>query len=147
MNPIRFSAALGIVVVLAGACGASHGPAGTEEAAVGLPATTVAEAAPPVPAVGAGWQYQLSPPLNLTVEAEVFVVDGADTSAADVEALGGRGAYLVCYLSAGTVEDWRSDADEFPAHLLGRELADWPGERWLDVRRSDLILPVLARRV
>lgn len=35
--------------------------------------------------------------------------------------------------SAGTKEDWRDDADDFPDEALGAALGDWEGEVWLDV--------------
>ena len=30
--------------------------------------------------------------------------------------------------------------------MLGKELDGWPGERWLDVRRWDVLEPILAAR-
>lgn len=35
--------------------------------------------------------------------------------------------------SIGTVEDWRDDAEEFPAAATGSPMDDWEGENWLDV--------------
>ena len=43
------------------------------------------------------------------------------------------GRKVVCYIDAGTWEDWRPDAAQFTTSLLGRSNG-WPGERWLDVR-------------
>ena len=62
-------------------------------------------------------------------------------------ALHRRGAYVICYLSAGSFEDWRSDAGRYPASVLGRPLDGWPGERWVDVRRTDVLLPILRDRI
>ncbi len=50
-------------------------------------------------------------------------------------------------MSAGSWEDWRPDAAEFPPEVLGRDYSGWPGERWLDIRRLDLIGPILERRL
>lgn len=100
-----------------------------------------------VPAVGATWQYQLSGPLDVDVDADIFDIDGEETSAEQVVALRDRGAYVICYVSAGTFEDWRSDAGAFPDVVLGHPLDDWPGERWLDVRRSDVLLPIMEQRI
>jgi hypothetical protein len=41
---------------------------------------------------------------------------------------------VVCYLSAGTYEKWRPDAASFPRSILGKDVAGWGGERWLDIR-------------
>lgn len=38
--------------------------------------------------------------------------------------------------SAGTKEDWRPDADDFPAEALGEPLGDWEGEVWADVNNE-----------
>ena len=39
---------------------------------------------------------------------------------------------------AGSHEDWRTDQGDVPAEALGNPLDNWPGERWLDVRRDDV---------
>jgi hypothetical protein len=57
--------------------------------------------------------------------------------------LGGR---AVCYVSAGSVEDWRPDAETFPASVVGRVLDGWPGERWIDIRALDVLRPILETR-
>ena len=80
------------------------------------------------------WQIQFSGTLDTTVAATLFDVDGFDTSALTVAALHANGKRAACYVSAGTYENWRSDAATYPANILGNALADWPGERWVDVR-------------
>ena len=57
-----------------------------------------------------------------------------------------RGRRVVCYVDVGTWEDWRDDAGRFPKAARGKDVAGWPGERWLDVRRHD-IRPVLSDRL
>ena len=44
------------------------------------------------------------------------------------------------------VAAWRPDAARFPAEVVGTELDGWKGERWLDVRRLDVLQPILAER-
>ena len=64
---------------------------------------------------------------------------------AAVSAIRARGAVAVCYVDAGTWEEWRPDAHHFPASVLG--LPDgWPGERWLDIRRLSVLLPIMEAR-
>ena len=58
----------------------------------------------------------------------------SDTAPSEVvETLHGQGRKAVCYISAGSWENWRPDAATFPAAVIGS--ADgWPGEKWLDIR-------------
>lgn len=112
-------------------------------------AATTAPAAPArwQPTPGLLWQFQLSGAYDPRVVADVVEVDGADTPAATVAAIRKSGRKAVCYVSAGSWEDWRADAARFPKRVLGKPLAGWPGERWLDVRRLDVLLPILRARV
>lgn len=116
------------------------------------PATSVT-AVPPAgggrwrPSAGTTWQYQLDGRLDLSVDAEVYDVDGEETSAEQVAELHRRGRRAVCYVNAGAFEEWRPDAGRFPDDVLGEPLDGWPGERWLDVRRTDVLLPLLAERL
>ena len=64
-----------------------------------------------------------------------------------VGALHARGRHVACYLDAGTLEPGRPDSGDFPAAVVGKELPDWPGEHWLDVRRLDVLGPLLERRL
>ena len=40
---------------------------------------------------------------------------------------------MSCYISIGTVESWREDADDFPDEAVGRKLKQYPGERFVDI--------------
>lgn len=59
---------------------------------------------------------------------------------------GGWSDRVICYFSAGTWEDWRSDAQAYPKEALGKALPDWAGERWLDYRRDD-VRQLLSKRL
>lgn len=102
---------------------------------------------PSGPDPSAPWQYQLTGTLDLSANAKVFDVDGEGTTKKQVDALHGKGAYVICYMSAGTYEDWRSDARSIPTSVRGQPLEDWPGERWLDIRRRDVLLPIMEKRI
>src|SRR5512142_1630416 len=82
------------------------------------------------PPAHASWQWQLDGRLDTSVRARVYDVDGFDTSRATVARLHRAGRYVVCYVDAGTWENWRPDAARFPRALLGAQNG-WPGERWL----------------
>ncbi|MEJ2209917.1 MAG: endo alpha-1,4 polygalactosaminidase [Anaerolineae bacterium] len=100
------------------------------------------------PAVGTPWQWQLTGlPIDLAAEAEMYDIDLFDNEAGTIAALHARGRFVVCYLSAGSWEDWRPDADLFPALVLGNDYEGWPGERWLDIRRIDLLAPIMRARL
>jgi hypothetical protein len=99
------------------------------------------------PAPGSTWQYQLSGDLDLSVPADVYDVDWQDTDVADVRTLHAAGRHVICYVNAGAYEKWRPDAAAYPADVLGEPLDGWPGERWVDVRRLDALLPVIAARM
>ena len=100
-----------------------------------------------VPAPSTTWQWQLDGALDLSVPADMYDVDLFETPAATVDAIHARGARAVCYLSAGSYEEFRPDAGDFPARVLGKPLEGWPGERWLDVRRRDVLGPIMERRM
>jgi hypothetical protein len=91
------------------------------------------------PALKTSWQWQLSSlPVKPYPDVRMFDIDGFDaaedgTIVASLRA-GRPDRGLVCYISAGTFEDWRPDAGRFPEEVLGSPLEEWEGERWLDIR-------------
>jgi hypothetical protein len=76
----------------------------------------------------------------------VIELDGFDTPAATVAAVHALGKHVVCYLDVGTWENWRPDAKRFPSDVLGKPDAGWPGERWLDIRKLSVLLPIMRSR-
>jgi Glycoside-hydrolase family GH114 len=90
------------------------------------------------PSAGSSWQWQLTGPIDETVNVSVFDIDGFDNDASTVKALHSRGRKVICYLSVGSFEDWRPDAKSFPAAVLGKEYPGWPGERFVDIRAKAL---------
>ncbi len=92
------------------------------------------------------WQYQLQGRIAVAKGVRVLDVDGESTSAATVRRLQRGGRYVICYMSAGSSEDFRSDHRRFPEKVMG-EPNGWPGERWLDIRRLDVLGPILEARM
>ncbi|KAL4782044.1 glycoside hydrolase superfamily [Aspergillus varians] len=89
------------------------------------------------PAVGTSWQIVLRYALNDTsVDADVYDIDLYDNPKQTISTLHSQNRKVICYFSAGTYEDWRSDADDFPSSVIGSDLDDWPGESWVDIRSS-----------
>jgi hypothetical protein len=99
------------------------------------------------PAPGTSWQIQLQGALDTTQETGMYDVDLVDTPQTVIDDLHSRNIKVVCYFSAGSYENWRDDAGAFPAEVLGKPLSGWPGERWLDIRRIDLLAPVMEARM
>jgi hypothetical protein len=109
------------------------------------------------------WLYQIGdaePALTLCVKPfgksvcvspnvwvlDLYASDGVTLNREAVRAIHRRSGHAVCYLSGGTWEDWRPDAKKFPAVLRGTELSDWPGERWVDIRKRGILKPILKDR-
>lgn len=97
------------------------------------------------PGAAVTWQWQLSGDVRTHHPAELYDVDLFDTPAEVIQALRDSGRRVICYLSAGSAEDWRPDHARFPASAVGRPLDGWPGERWLDIRRREVFDVVTAR--
>jgi len=91
------------------------------------------------------WQWQLTTPVNQSVKAKMFDIDLFDNSAAVVASLHRRGVHVICYLDAGTYENFRPDAGRFPRSVLGATNG-WPGERWLDIRQLRVLAPIMLAR-
>jgi hypothetical protein len=97
------------------------------------------------PAVLDKFQYQLSGSIkNLSVKT--VVVDLFDTSTSKIESLKQQGKTVLCYFSAGTSENWRSDYKSIPSNIQGNKVDGWAGERWLDTR-APAALDLAKRRI
>jgi hypothetical protein len=97
------------------------------------------------PPIGLTWQWQLTGPIDLSVDAGLYDLDLFDTPAHIVTSLHARGRRAVCYVSVGAWESWRPDAAHFPASAIGRPNG-WPGERWLDIRNLAVLAPLIEAR-
>ena len=129
-----------------------HGGGSSDGAPAAAPTSAPASGSPPTgraarwqPVPGESWQWQLSGAVDTRVDAAVYDVDGFTTSAAVVAALHAAGRKVICYVDVGAYEDFRPDRSSYPASLLGAGNG-WPGERWLDIRRSAVLRPIIARR-
>lgn len=98
------------------------------------------------PEPGTSWQWQLTGPIDTTVDADVFDIDLFDAPRSVIDELHRMRRRVVCYFNAGAFEAWRPDAEAFPPEALGRRMDGW-NERWLDVRRLDLLAPIMRARL
>ncbi|TPX69120.1 hypothetical protein SpCBS45565_g02652 [Spizellomyces sp. 'palustris'] len=95
----------------------------------------------PSSASSIGWHWQLSTGGNLNVTSlvaepaiKMVDIDLFDTNTTVISTLKSAGKKVICYFSAGSYENWRSDASSFPAAVIGKGLQGWKGEKWLDIR-------------
>jgi len=93
------------------------------------------------------WQIQYSGDINTNLDVEIYNLDLFDTDPAVITDLHARRIFVMCYFSAGSFENWRPDVNAFPAGILGLGLEGWEGERWLDIRRVDLLAPIMEARL
>jgi hypothetical protein len=97
-----------------------------------------------VPPRDVTWAWQLTGTLDLSGRLGLYDIDLFGTSAAQVAQIHAQGGKAVCYLSAGTWEDWRPDAGQFPAAVRGQSNG-WPGEVWVDIRAEPVRAVMRAR--
>lgn len=90
------------------------------------------------------WYWQLQGTINLNQNVGVYDLDVFDNDKATFTSLKAKGRKVICYFSAGTYEDWRPDANQFPTTALGNGLG-WPGEKWLDIRDATVRKIMVAR--
>jgi hypothetical protein len=92
------------------------------------------------PAIGTTWQWQLAGlPIDTSFDVAAYDVDLFTTTDDELATLHADGRKVICYFDAGSWEDSRPDAADFPAAVKGN-LLDPPfqDELWLDVRRAEV---------
>ncbi|KAF3922475.1 hypothetical protein AA313_de0208173 [Arthrobotrys entomopaga] len=99
-----------------------------------------------VPSPKTTWQIQLSGPVNTNVNAQAIEID-CDVPAATVQALKNKGLKVIAYISGGSWEKWRTDANKFPQSVRGSRLVGWWGENWLDISNTAVLGPLMKARV
>ena len=77
----------------------------------------------------------------------MYDIDLFDNDAATVANLHAEGRTVICYVNAGGWETWRPDTDKFPEAIIGANLDDWEGGRWLDIRSLGILAPVMEARM
>jgi hypothetical protein len=98
------------------------------------------------PTAGLTWQWQLTGKLDLDLQTDVVDID-LHVGRSVVDYYHDKGTQVICYISVGSYENWRPDVDQFPNEVLGKKYEGWSGERWLDIRRIDLLAPIMLARL
>ncbi len=99
------------------------------------------------PPLIASWQIQYTGEIDASLAVDIYNLDLFDTAPEAIADLHARGVKVICYFSAGTYEDWRPDAADFPLAALGNSLEDWKGEQWLDIRNLQQLAPIMLERL
>ena len=93
---------------------------------------------PPEPFVPPTWHIQYNPtPLNPVPNVQYWNLDLFDVPLETMQNLRNQGVFVMCYFSAGSWEDWRPDASQFPSACLGSSNG-WPGELWIDTKCQEV---------
>lgn len=100
-----------------------------------------------IPNQKTSWQWQLTTPVDQSVNAEVYDIDGFENSATVVSDLHKSGRHVICYIDVGAAEDYRPDYGQFPDYVKGNEESQWPGHFMLDIRRIDVLRPIMSARM
>lgn len=100
-----------------------------------------------IPSPKDSFQIQFSGEIYLETDADIIDLDAFETDKAMVDHLHQSGKKVICYINAGSWEDWRVDAGLFPTEVIGKTYEGWPGENWLDIRALDVLTPILSARL
>jgi hypothetical protein len=90
------------------------------------------------PAPGTTWQWQLDGEIDTPFDVDAYDVDLFETPQSTIDALHEDGRIVICYFSAGSLEEGREDVSEFAEEDYANQLENWPDERWLDVRSTNV---------
>ena len=98
------------------------------------------------PSAGLTWQWQIGGgTIDPTLAVDVFDIDW-EQDAGIVSQLHQAHKKVICYISVGSWESWRSDASTFPAAVLGKDYPGWPGEKFVDIR-AQALRNLMAKRL
>eukprot|EP01023_Acetabularia_acetabulum_P036448 TRINITY_DN3444_c0_g1_i6.p1 TRINITY_DN3444_c0_g1~~TRINITY_DN3444_c0_g1_i6.p1 ORF type:complete len:393 (+),score=62.95 TRINITY_DN3444_c0_g1_i6:156-1334(+) len=102
------------------------------------------------PTPGLSWQYQLQGRVQVDVDADVFILNLFEIDSqivSEIKLMDITRRKVICYFSAGVYEDWNADALDYPQRILGKPVSGWPGERWIDIRETQEVRPLMAARL
>jgi hypothetical protein len=97
------------------------------------------------PDINTSWQWQLNGDINRSYNVKIYDIDLFDSNITLIQSLQNDGKKVICYFSAGSYENWRSDKDSFPASALGNTMDGWADEQWLDISNEELASVMRAR--
>jgi endo-alpha-1,4-polygalactosaminidase (GH114 family) len=90
------------------------------------------------PKLNTNWQWQLEGNINENYNVVLYDIDLFESNISIIKSLHDKGKKVICYFSAGSYEEWRSDANDFAKESLGNNMDGWEDERWLDIRQQSI---------
>jgi endo-alpha-1,4-polygalactosaminidase (GH114 family) len=97
--------------------------------------------------VGASLSWQLEDNVSTAEAQSVYDIDAFNASAALVQSLHASGKKVMAYVSFGTLEDWQTDGGLLPSAVIGARYAEWPDERFINIREIEKIKPWITTRL
>ncbi len=101
------------------------------------------------PTIGNSFEWRLdSIGLNEVNQYNCNIIDIDAFSATKdlVNAFHAKGIKVIAYVSVGTIEAYRPDANLLPAEVVGNIYPAWPDERFLDIRQIEKLKPFITSR-
>lgn len=99
-----------------------------------------------VPSQRDTFQWDLQAPISTRAAASVYDIDLFDNGAPVVAQLHALHRRAICYINVGSWENFRPDANAYPKTILGKVYPGYPDERYVNIRRIDLLGPILTKR-
>jgi len=97
------------------------------------------------PAPQTSYQWQLTGVIDTSLNVSMYDIDLFDNTEATISTLHNKGKVVICYFST-QYEQWRPDAADFTKAVLGKNLDDWEGEKWVDIR-SPVVRKIISARM
>ena len=101
------------------------------------------------PKIGDSFEWRLDNiDLNEVSQYSCTIIDIDAFSATKelVDAFHARGIKVIAYISVGTLETYRPDANLLPTEVVGNIYPAWPDERFLDIRQIEKLKPFITSR-
>ncbi len=86
-----------------------------------------------------GKALKVAPPTTYDIDWEM-------NSAKTVRQLHAMNKSVICYVDVGAYETYRADAKKFPKAVRGNPDSHWEGSYWLDIRRLEVLIPIMRAR-
>jgi hypothetical protein len=103
---------------------------------------------------GTSWQWQIDGKTidetvldGVTNPKKMYDVDLFATDPSVIARLHRKNITVICYMETGGWESYRPDAGAYPAGVLGNVVSGYPDERFVDIRKTDVLRPILAARL
>lgn len=84
---------------------------------------------------------------NYRTNADVIDIDAFSATPELIANLKAQGKIVIAYLSVGSLENFRPDANDFPKSVIGNDYDGYPDEKWLDIRQIQLLAPIMEARL